>query len=354
MKKGLLFVPYLKGYGGTETVINNLLSEFDKHNSDVQLKTYSIGGSAEHEWLNHDDVHVISYPKNKYFREFLYIITLPVLIFWYLLKNNPDFVIATNPIIWFLAKKITRLLKKTTKIIAWYHYSYKLKPVKSVFLKNADKYFVISKGGMKELIEQGIDSNKISVIYNPVLPSKKTIHHSDNNNVFVYVGRTEFKNQKNISELFYALAKLPTKNWTLLNYGIGPDKDKLVELSKKLGIEKNIKWMGFKENVFDHINQADALVLTSTFEGFSMVIAEAVSHGLFAISSDCPSGPNELINEKNGLMYNVGDTKVLSEYLRHTLNGKNYINHEVIKNSISKMYIEHYFKRFINNIDNIG
>lgn len=351
MKKGLLFVPYLKGYGGTETVINNLLSEFDKHNSDVQLKTYSIGGSDEREWLNHDDVHVISYPKNRHFRELLYIITLPVLILWYLLKDNPDFVIATNPIMWFLAKKITGLFKKSTKIIAWYHYSYKLKPVRPVFLKNADKYFVISKGGKKELIEQGIDSKRISVIYNPVLPSKRTIHHSKNNNVFVYVGRTEFKNQKNISELFYALAKLPTENWTLLNYGIGPDKDKLIDLSKQLNIEKNIKWMGFKDNVFDDdINQADALVLSSKFEGLPMVLLEGISHGLFTISSNCPTGPSEIINDGNGLLYECGDIDNLSRCLQLVLNKKIRLTQKDIKNSINKFYVDKYMKRFLDCI----
>ena len=351
MKKGLLFVPYLKGYGGTETVINNLLNEFDKHNSDVQLKTYSIGGSDEHEWLEHDDVNVISYPKNKIFRELLYIITLPVLIFWYLFKNNPDFVIATNPIMWFLAKKITKLSKKSAKIIAWYHYSYKLKPVKPVFLKNADKYFVISRASKKELIEQGIDSNEILVIYNPVLPSKKTIQHSDNNNVFVYVGRTEFKNQKNISELLYALAKLPTKNWTLLNYGVGPDKDKLIDLSEQLNIEKNIKWMGFKDNVFDNdINQADALVLSSKFEGLPMVLLEGISHGLFAISSNCPTGPSEIINDDNGLLYECGDVNNLSQCLQLVLNKKIRLTQKDIKNSINKFYVDEYMKRFLDCI----
>lgn len=351
MKKGLLFIPYLKGYGGTETVINNLLSQFDKHDSDVQLKTYSIGGSDEFEWLNHDDVYVISYPKNRYFRELLYVITLPFLICWYLLKNNPDFIISTNPIMWFLSKKTAKIFRKKTKIIAWYHYSYKLRPVKSFFLKNSDKYFVISKAGKYELIGQGIDSNKISIIYNPVFPSEKTIHHSDNNNVFVYVGRTEFRNQKNISELFYALAKLPTKNWTLLNYGVGPDKGKLVDLSKKLGIEKNIKWMGFKENVFDHISEADVLVLSSTYEGLPMVLLEGISRGLFTISSNCPTGPVEIINDNNGLLYKCGSTNQLSSCLQMILAKKTRLTHDEIKKSIGKFYVDEYMKRLLKLLE---
>lgn len=354
MKKGLLLIPYLKGYGGTETVVNNLLNQFDKNMNDldVSLSTYSFGGSESPWWLKHNKVRIIYYPQNKLIRTIMYMISLPLVIPYLLFINKPDFVISTNPVIWFIAKKASLLLKLDINVIAWYHYSYELKPVKPIFLKSADKYFTISKTAKAELIEKDVDPKKIFVVYNPVLPSDKVIKHSDQHNILVYVGRTEYEGQKNISELFKALSKIKEHDWILLNYGVGPDKKELVDLSIRLGIEDNIKWMGFKENVFDYIEEADSLVLTSSYEGFSMVIAEAVSHGLFAVSSDCPSGPSELINRENGRLYNPGDINILSQLLENVIHGKYDNNHEAIKASINHLYINHYFDNFIAQIRN--
>lgn len=351
MKKGMLFIPYLKGYGGTETVIDSLLREFDSYDeNEVLLKTYSIGGTEYDKWLDHKNVSKIKYPSNKLLRQFLYILLLPFTMLFIIKKNNPDFVISTTPIMWFIAKLISNIFGYDYKVIAWYHYSYDLKPVKKIFLRNADVFFTISKAGKSELISIGISPQKIFVIYNPVIPTEKVITHTKNNNKFIYVGRTEFSGQKNISELFYALSNIKNRHWKLFIYGIGPDKDNLVKLSKKLGISNNINWMGFRSNVFDEISEGDALILTSKYEGFSMVIAEAISHGLIAISSDCPSGPAELINEQNGKLYNPGDVNQLADIINEIIDKKMNFKYDTVKNSISRLYIERYFSRFIEVI----
>jgi UDP-D-galactose:(glucosyl)LPS alpha-1,6-D-galactosyltransferase len=355
MKHGLLFIPFLKGYGGTETVINNLLGQMDiSKQQDVSIKTYSIGGSEDYSWLDHNNVHCIKYPNYRLFREILYIFSLPFILSYFIITNRPNFIISTNPIMWFLSKLTVSVFRMKVPVIAWYHYSYKLKPVKNIFLKSPDYYFTISESGKKELENLDIQSNKIRVVYNPVLPSDKVINHSDNYSVFLYVGRTEYEGQKNISELFYALSKLPDRKWTLLNYGIGPDKDSLVRLSKELGIYSNIQWMGFKRNVFDHIKEADSLILTSKYEGFPMVLIEAIAHGLFVISSDCQTGPAEVVNDDNGFLYNMGDFKELSTIIYNVQQGKYDINPKQIKASISHLYIDHYFEHFIRNLDQLS
>ncbi|WP_203621237.1 glycosyltransferase [Apilactobacillus nanyangensis] len=353
MKKGLLLIPYLKGYGGTETVINNLLNEFDKEECEIELSIYSVGGTDQDDWLKHKNVNIINYPKNRYFREFLYILTLPFIITWCILKNSPEFIISTNPIMWFVAKMISTFFRKNVKIVAWYHYSYRLKPVRKIFLNSADKYFVISRSGRDELLENNIKDEDISIIYNPVIPTNKIIKHSDSKNVFVYVGRTEYKNQKNISELFYGLSGLSSKNWMLINYGVGPDKESLVKLSEKLGIEKNIRWMGFQINVFDQIKKADALVLSSKYEGLPMVLLEGISHGLFSISSNCPTGPSEVINKDNGLLYKCGDVDELTDCLEKVINNDFRVDYDTIKKSINKFYVDQYMERFLKALRNI-
>lgn len=355
MKKGLLIIPFLKGYGGTETVINNVLDQFDSnsYSKEIELTTFCIGGTEELGWLNHKNVHILNYPNNRIFRTIMYIFTLPFVISFLILKYKPDFVMSTNPIMWYFSKLSSLVLKKKIAIVAWYHYSFELKPVRRLFLKKADRFFVISSSAVKELTSRGIDSSKINIVYNPINKTEHVINNSSKNNIFVYVGRTEFEGQKNISELFYAFSKLKQYDWKLMIYGVGPDKEKLVQLSNKLNISSNIKWMGFQLNVFDEIKLADAIVLTSKFEGLPMVLIEGISNGLFAISSDCPTGPSEIINAENGLLYKVGNVDELAHDLSLVIEGKVNNNKDYIKKSVSKFYIDEYMNRIITYINEI-
>lgn len=349
MKKGLLIIPYLRGYGGTETVINSLLSKMDCYHK-LDMTTISIGGYDDDSWINHNNVHSLKYPKNRYIRTIMYMFTLPLIIPILIMKYKPDFLISTNPVMWSISYIFSKTFHIKTKIIAWYHFSYKIKPVNAFLLSKADHYFNISITDSNYLIENGIDKNKISVVYNPVIPTSKKINHSEKNNVFIYVGRLEYGKDKNISELFKSLYKINECKWKLLIYGVGPDEQKLKKLSDSLGISHHIEWKGFKSDVFNEISEADALVLTSKSEGFSMVIAEAISHGLFVVSSDCPSGPIEIINDSNGIMYRSGDTTQLSNILKEVLDRKHNLDSDTIKSSISKFYVNIYFSKFVDSI----
>ena len=355
-KRGLILIPFLTGYGGTETVIKNLLTSYNKNKNEcnIQLKLYSLGGYVNGDWLHFPNVKVFQFPKNRKLREFLYLFTLPFLIFYLIFKEKPNFIISTNPIIWTIAKIESELIHKNIKMIAWYHYSYIRKPVNKYFLNKPDYFFTISKSGKKELESLGIKPDQIFVIYNPVIPTKKIIRRSKNHNQFIYVGRLEYKGQKDISELFKALSKLNNDNWKLRIYGTGPDKHKLISLSKKLNIFHNIEWMGFINNPLDHVKEADALILTSAYEGFPMVIAEALARGLYVISSNCPSGPSELINSDNGNLYKPNDIHQLSTLIDNVLDRNKMLNQLKIRNSISRFYVDSYFSNFVKYINKLS
>lgn len=352
-KKGLILIPFLTGYGGTETVINNLLNEYNKEKDryNINLKLYSFGGFINGYWLNYPNVKIFQFPKERYIRELKYLFLLPFLILYSIIKEKPNFIISTNPIIWTIAKLCSKvILHKNIKVIAWYHYSYKLKPVNFYCLKKPDHFFTISKSGKQELENLGIKKNYISVVYNPIIPTKKIINHSHDCNEFIYIGRIEYDGQKNISELFKALGLLRNKSWNLRVYGTGPGKYKLIRLSKRLHISNNIEWMGFIEQPLNKVKYADALVLTSSYEGFSMVLAEAMSRGLYVISSNCPSGPSELINKYSGNLYKLGNIHQLARLLNEVLNGKKIFNPYNIKKSMSKFYVKNYLQNFISKL----
>lgn len=92
----------------------------------------------------------------------------------------------------------------------------------------------------------------------------------------------------------------------------------LLEASKKLvkdlGIENKVIFTGFKKNPYPYIKHAKLMVVSSDFEGFSIAILEALALGTPIISTDCPSGPREILPIKN--LVEIGDIKSLAEKLR--------------------------------------
>ena len=79
-------------------------------------------------------------------------------------------------------------------------------------------------------------------------------------------------------------------------------------------MNKNIKLLGWKNNPFKYLNSSDLLVLSSKFEGLPNVILEAISLKKFVISSNCKTGPREILdNGRGGFLFNVGDHKELAK-----------------------------------------
>lgn len=114
------------------------------------------------------------------------------------------------------------------------------------------------------------------------------------NKYVIHVGK--FKNEKRHDVLLRAFAKSSYKG-DLVLVGQGPLMQKNRELAKKLGIDNRVHFIGYQPNPFPFIKKADLLVLTSDFEGFGMVLVEAISLDVPVISTDCPSGPSEILED---------------------------------------------------------
>ncbi|MFR3500127.1 MAG: glycosyltransferase, partial [Paraclostridium bifermentans] len=120
-----------------------------------------------------------------------------------------------------------------------------------------------------------------------------------------YIGRLE-NTFKRIDVLLKAASLIKT-DWELTIIGSGEHEADLKSLSKKLGIENNIKWLGWIEKPWEVIDKSTVLVLTSNSEAFGLVLVEALQRGLPVISSDC-EGPKDIIkNYKNGFVFERGN-----------------------------------------------
>lgn len=356
MKKAIVAVPYLKGTGGTETVIKNFAEALNvkQTNDGIKWKLISFGGSNGSSWLDGWDKKVYNFSKSRYMQLAGYATCMPILIASTLKKEKPNFFIATNPIIWNFAYKLKKIFSPNTKIIAWYHYSFKMKNIKTKYLKNTDEFWAISKGIKKELVSMGVKESKITIVYNPINITKpKKVKRTGRQNRFVYIGRIDYDGQKNVSELIKAL-NLVEGNWKCDLYGSVDDKikTKLLKPANK-NVQEKISFKGFSENVWDKIHEADILLLTSKYEGFGMVLCEAAIRGISLISSSCPMGPDEIINSENGFLYKPGNVKELSSLIKDIVSQKSILpNSDQVIDSVKKFGYRSFSKRILLSLRN--
>jgi glycosyltransferase involved in cell wall biosynthesis len=200
----------------------------------------------------------------------------------------------------------------------------------------ADGIVAISKGVADELsMITNISREKIDVIYNPVVinysfpphTNRITLHPwfgDDQPPVILSAGR--LTPQKDFTTLIYAFAKLLTKYQArLVIMGEGEQRNALEQLIQKLNISDKILLPGFVDNPREWMQCSSLFVLSSSWEGFGNVILEAMACGLPIVSTDCPSGPAEILEQGVwGRLVPVGDVATLAEAMYLTLHEKSH------------------------------
>ena len=119
----------------------------------------------------------------------------------------------------------------------------------------------------------------------------------------------------------------------------------LLEASKKLvkdlGIEDKVIFTGFKKNPYPYMKHAKLMVLSSDFEGLGLVILEALALGTPVISTDCPSGPNEIL--ANQYLVAVQDVDELASRIRLFVEKDtevSYLNQKFTQLVATKAYLD--------------
>jgi len=113
-------------------------------------------------------------------------------------------------------------------------------------------------------------------------------------------------------------------------------KNELISYCKQLGIESNVLFTGWVKNPYKFLNRSDIFVLSSLWEGLGIVIIEALAIGLPVISTDCPTGPGEIItNEMNGILVPINDPYKLSNAIERVLTNKD-LKEKLIKNGLKR------------------
>ncbi len=207
--------------------------------------------------------------------------------------------------------------------------------IKNLYPK-ADMILPNSEGIKADLIENfKIPSGLIHVVYNPIdldridrLKNEKCSFPFD---YFTYIniGRLHpQKNQKMLIEAFYMLNDPDSR---LIIIGEGDLREELEKFIEDLDLEDRVFLLGRQSNPFKYLSKADAFVLSSDYEGFPNVLLESLACETAVISTDCKSGPREILAVQNGTSFNlqsgielckygiltpVGDAQSMSEAMR--------------------------------------
>ena len=174
----------------------------------------------------------------------------------------------------------------------------------------------------------GLPPESVRVIYNPIdcrqarSDSEQEVTEpvfQSGSPVILNVGR--LAPQKNQALLIRAFARTRRDVAAKLAFlGQGPLELELRALSERLGVEKDVHFLGWRSNPFKYMRRAQVFALSSDYEGFGNVLVEAMACGCPVISTDCPYGPGEIIeNNKDGLLVPVGDGAALTEAIARML-----------------------------------
>jgi len=247
--------------------------------------------------------------------------------------------------------KLTTLENKNKKI-CWLHggveefHEYKKNEEK--FKKNLNKYdkIIVICDDMKDQVIKLFPEleNKIEKIYNPFNIEKINKIASDDSYLsklekellkekyIVAVSRLEY-DAKGYPILLKAfkLAKEQGLEEKLYIVGEGVDRKKIEIKVKELDLEDEVKLLGLQKNPYIWMKNAKLFVHASKNEGFGMVLVEAIICGIPVISTNCPVGPREILEDgKNGVLVEVGNSKEMALKLNELINNdklrEKYIN----------------------------
>lgn len=331
-KKIIFFISSLNG-GGAEGVCINLANALSKRGWNIKIVILNLK-NAEYKNRIEDSVELISLNVSNSRYAFLKMRKL-------LIDNNIQKVVAFDYIMTILLVLIRVTLKSKFYIIMRnintlsqkknMKKTFKQKIVYSLLNKIFYKvdYIVNQCNAMKKdlLSLHSLNPKNVGVIYNPV--NKKIEDVSTNSSdikkedFFLCVGRLE--KQKSFEYAIKAFANISTSypNFRLKIVGKGSLETYLKKIAIECGIESKIDFEGFQQDVIPYYQKAKATILTSVYEGFPNVLIESITLGTPVVSFNCPSGPNEIIEEGvNGYLVEYQNVNDLTSKMLKVIENK--------------------------------
>ena len=196
--------------------------------------------------------------------------------------------------------------------------------------RRAERVIAVSKGISDDLVKlRWVDPEKVVTIHNPVLPENVDALASiapghpwfGDRSVPVILSVGRLTRAKNFSLLIAAFALLRRNRPARLAIaGEGECRNELEATIEAAGLSDSVQLLGHKQNPYPFYRAADLFVMSSDFEGFGNVLVEAMSVGTPVVSTDCPYGPAEILeNGKWGRLVEPGNPAALASAMSEAL-----------------------------------
>lgn len=357
MKKIAFFLPDLR-CGGAEKVALLLANEFIKQGFNVDMVLSKAQGEFLSELnsqirivdLKADRIRYVFKPLLKYFK-----------------SEKPDVVLASMWPLTLLAVVAFKSAKLPGSVVVSDHTTFSQAPLMqkrsmrwffkyslSLVYPFADEIVAVSDGVADDLCRLGgLKRKSITVIFNPVelntdlYPEDEGFRHWKNCKGKKIIAVGALKKEKDYPSLLEAFSLLLKKEDAYLTIlGQGDLLADLKALAVKLEIAERVNFAGFSRNPSAWMASSDLLVLSSNCEGFGNVLIEAMSVGTPVVSTDCQSGPREILeNERYGRLVPVGDIKALANAMYKSLNNQHNIN--ALKSRAADFSVDKIAKQYI-------
>ena len=366
MKSNLItiFIPTLRG-GGVQRMMLNLANNFIERGFEVDL----LVSKAEGPYVSQipSQVRMIDFQSARLIGSLPRLISYlkryqPLVLFSAM--NSPNLLAiwagqlsrADTPIVISVRNQFSYELHNYQKL------RYKLIPtLTKYFYPWADEIIAISQGVALDLADvTGLSLDRIKVIYNPVVfpelgkKGQELVTHPwfFESAVPIILGVGRLTKQKDFPTLIRAFALVrQTRLARLVILGEGEERSSLEALVRDLNLDDDVSLPGFINNPYAYMKKANVFVLSSAWEGFGNVLVEAMACGTTVISTDCPSGPREILAEgKYGKLVPVKDSVALARAILESL--ENPINSDILRSRASEFTVERISDRYLQLIAN--
>jgi glycosyltransferase involved in cell wall biosynthesis len=330
-----LFVGFFGG-GGVERITANLAHGFVRSGVAVDLLHQEAG--SPHLWRLPSETRIIPLKASTIYKTFPEIVS-------YLRQERPSAFLSASHYMNEISLLANRVSGAHTRLVVAEHnqlskttrHATKLKdrltPLSSRLLYPlADAIVAVSQGVAKDLSQTShLPQDKIQTIYNPVITdeilsnAKESVEHSwfNSNECPVILGVGKLEAQKDFPNLIRAFAKVrAVQKARLVILGWGPDRSQLEALVKELKLEDDVDLPGYVQNPYAYMSKASVFVLSSAWEGLPTVLIEAMALGTPVISTDCESGPSEILaGGEYGHLVPVSNDQALTDAILQVLSG---------------------------------
>jgi len=343
MKKLAIYIPSIES-GGVEKNLFYISEFFLRKKIDI----YIITANKNKKSFFNSRIKYICPESNKWnnsSRLFKILVCLVLIIFKLPKKNVSIFSFQSNISAIILSKilGIKIIIRLNTALGKYINGLFKIILFKT-FYRMSDKIIVNSLKFKKELKTLlNVDSKYIA---NPINLKKKfqkkKLSYFENFKGLKILSIGRLVDQKNQITILKSLKILKEKkiNFKFFLIGQGYKLKELKKYVKNNKLIKNVKFAGYKKDAFQYMRSCDLFILSSKFEGLPNVLIEAQSQSIPIISSDCATGPNEiLLNGKLGNLFKVEDHISLSKIIiSFNKNRKLFLN----KAQLAKKYLYRY------------